>query len=158
MVGHAALVLRLSPSTCLRDDKGGDVPLGTKKDLLVLAYLALASPAGVSRSRIAQDCWPGVIVERARASLRTSLHCLRIHLGEQLEADRESVRLSPGSVRVVTDPGGFMPEFTEPWVRVKRARLVLDHKPAPDIHPILPAVDYLAEKNPVSGLKLLQDA
>lgn len=151
-------VLWLSPSTRLRDSVGRDVLVGNKKDLLVLAYLALASPSSVDRSKLARDCWPGVARERARASLRTSLHSLRVLFGDHLEADRETARLTPGALTVCQEPGVFMPEFTEPWVRLQRIRRALNQQREAPVHPVLPAVDYLVEKNPISGLSLLREA
>jgi len=134
------------------------VLVGNKKDLLVLAYLALASPSSVNRSKLARDCWPGVARERALASLRTSLHSLRMLFGDQLETDRETARLLPGALTVCREPGVFMPEFTEPWVRLQRISRALDQQREAPVHPVLPAVDYLVEKNPISGLSLLREA
>jgi DNA-binding SARP family transcriptional activator/tetratricopeptide (TPR) repeat protein len=63
----------------------------------VFAYLALA-PDGVSRAEIANQFWPDVLDQSARASLRSALWALRRQLGERLlvEGDRVSLQDAEG--------------------------------------------------------------
>jgi DNA-binding SARP family transcriptional activator len=67
----------------------------TQRPWTLFAYLALASKP-VSRSELANQFWPDVLDQSARASLRSALWALRRQLGEWLVVDGEHVGLRDG--------------------------------------------------------------
>lgn len=77
----------------LETDAGREIPVAARKAQGVLAVLALASPAGVARDRLAEMFWGELPDERARHSLRQLLSTLRRDTdlvranGEQLVLD-----------------------------------------------------------------------
>jgi DNA-binding SARP family transcriptional activator len=83
---------------------GAELALPTRKDRLLLAYLALSGGRPQDRSRLAGLLWGDRGETQARDSLRQSLAALRQAFrsgeGEPLQAERESVTLTVGLVAV----------------------------------------------------------
>jgi TolB-like protein/Tfp pilus assembly protein PilF len=76
----------------------GDIVLAQPKRFALLAYLALARPAGWQRrDAIVALFWPESTQERARRALRDSIYGLRRDLGEWVIEGRgsEEIRLAP---------------------------------------------------------------
>jgi DNA-binding SARP family transcriptional activator/tetratricopeptide (TPR) repeat protein len=74
----------------------------TRKHFALLIYLAVEPGIPHRRDRLATVLWGEADVDEARHSLATALSMIRGKLGPDiLQADRETVRLTPG--RVVTD-------------------------------------------------------
>ena len=67
----------------------------THKTALLLATLALRPGQAFAREDLIQMFWPDTDPSAARNSLSQALSSLRAILGEQLEADRETVRIVP---------------------------------------------------------------
>ncbi|HEX8718138.1 MAG TPA: BTAD domain-containing putative transcriptional regulator [Gemmatimonadaceae bacterium] len=74
--------------------------LAQPKRVALLAYLALAIPAGYHRrDALLALFWPELDEERARRALRQAVHFLRRMLGSQVIAGRgDDIGLAPGSV------------------------------------------------------------
>ncbi len=68
-----------------------DSPAG-QRPWAVFAYIALSSRP-VSRAELANQFWPDVLDQSARASLRSALWALRRQLGDRLAVDGEHVEL-----------------------------------------------------------------
>ncbi len=75
-----------------------DAPAG-QRPWAVFAYLALASRP-LTRSELANQFWPDVLDQSARASLRSALWALRRKLGDCVQVDGERVGLRDVSVDV----------------------------------------------------------
>lgn len=81
----------------------GDPQLaGRRKELVLLAYLAGRSPRGVPRAELVDLLWGDRDETRARHSLRQALVELKRVLGDALEADRNEIRVRPGSIALDT--------------------------------------------------------
>ena len=100
----AACKLTLLGGFALEAADGGELPLATRKDRLLLAYLALAGGRPQSRERLAGLLWGDRAEAQARDSLKQSLAGLRQafrHIGlEPLRANRESVTFEPAGIAV----------------------------------------------------------
>ncbi|MGH7461638.1 MAG: winged helix-turn-helix domain-containing protein, partial [Longimicrobiales bacterium] len=60
-----------------------------RKALAILAVLAAAPPAGVSRDKLLAMFWPERDADRARGALKQLLHVLRRELGEAVRGTAE---------------------------------------------------------------------
>jgi DNA-binding SARP family transcriptional activator/tetratricopeptide (TPR) repeat protein len=69
-----------------------------RKERVLLAYLARRAPDPVRRAVLADLLWEGHDATRARHSLRQALFSLRRVLGEDIDADAESVALRADAV------------------------------------------------------------
>jgi DNA-binding SARP family transcriptional activator len=100
----AACKLTLLGSFALEAADGEQLALATRKDRLLLAYLALAGGRPQSRERLAGLLWGDRAEAQARDSLKQSLAGLRQafrHIGlEPLRANRESVTFEPAGIAV----------------------------------------------------------
>ena len=142
--------LVLLGSFSLRAEDGAELALATRKDRLLLAYLALSAGESQARDRLAGLLWGDRGEVQARDSLRQSLASLRQAFRQvgldPLRTDRESVTFDPASIEIdamefaafaMTAPGrsaalyrgellegldGVTPEFEE-WLRPERQRL-----------------------------------
>lgn len=77
------------------DGETTDSVLSQPKRTALLAYLALATPRGFHRrDKIVGVFWPDSAHEQARASLRRSIHFLRLRLGEEVVIGRGDEELS----------------------------------------------------------------
>jgi len=137
-------------SFSLRTEADAELALPTRKDRLLLAYLALSAGGSQARDRLAGLLWGDRGDVQARDSLRQSLAALR-HAFKQvgldpLRTDRESVLFDPASIDIdavdfaasaktapdkaaalyrgelLEDTDGITPEFEE-WLRPERERL-----------------------------------
>ncbi len=138
----------------LRLAEGGDLPLSTRKDRLLLAHLALQAGRPLGRDRLAGLLWGDRGETQARDSLRQSLAAIRQAFRQAgldpLATDRETVTFNPAGVEIdalafqqaadATDPheraaalyrgdllegvDGLTPEF-EAWLAPERERLAL---------------------------------
>jgi DNA-binding SARP family transcriptional activator len=86
---------------------GGDgrlVPLPTRKDRLLLAYLALNAGRQLARERLAGLLWANRAEAQARDSLKQSLAGIRQAFRQAcldpLHADRETVTLAPDGIDI----------------------------------------------------------
>jgi DNA-binding SARP family transcriptional activator len=93
----SSIKLSLLGAPCLERD---GVPLGldTRKNMALMAYLAVAQPnlevRSHSREALVTLLWPELEPSRARAGLRRNLSVLKKALGgEWLVADRETIGL-----------------------------------------------------------------
>ncbi len=87
---------------------GESVSIPSRKAATLLGYVALSSPRGISRSKLAALLWDGHFADRARASLRQALLTLRHVLpqyADVISADRGDIRICPDAVK--TDVGEF---------------------------------------------------
>jgi TolB-like protein/DNA-binding SARP family transcriptional activator/Tfp pilus assembly protein PilF len=143
----------LGGAAVLRDGSLLDSFTGQRKLIALLALLGAAGRRGVSRERLAALLWPESDMERARGSLKQSLHMLRRQFGtteivagsvelrlneEQIESDVEQFMAAVqagDSMRAVDLYGGpFLdgfhltgaPEF-EQWMEEHRALLARRH-------------------------------
>jgi DNA-binding SARP family transcriptional activator/tetratricopeptide (TPR) repeat protein len=92
--------LRLFGSTDLRNDKGGEAlsVLAQPKRLALLAWLALARPAGYHRrDTIVALFWPELDAEHARAALRKTVFHLRQALGADVIVNRGDEEVGLGA-------------------------------------------------------------
>jgi TolB-like protein/cytochrome c-type biogenesis protein CcmH/NrfG len=100
----AACKLVLLGGFSLRDVNGAEVPLSTRKDRLLLAFLALSGGRPQGRDRLAGLLWGDRGEIQARDSLRQSLASLRQafrNLGlDPLRTDRESVTFEPSGIEI----------------------------------------------------------
>ncbi|HEX8393091.1 MAG TPA: BTAD domain-containing putative transcriptional regulator [Longimicrobium sp.] len=91
----------------LRAD-GEPVPVTQPKRLALLAYLALARPAGMHRrDTLLGLLWPEMDDARARAALRQAVHHLRLGLGEGVIATRGAHELGVDDALLRSDVRGF---------------------------------------------------
>jgi len=84
------------------------VLIPSRKAAMLLGYVALSSPRGISRVKLATLLWDGHFADRARASLRQALLTLRRVLPQYADvilADRGVIRICPNAVN--TDVGEF---------------------------------------------------
>ena len=149
----AACHLKLLGGFELRSADGHELALSTRKDRLLLAYLALNAGRPLARDRLAGLLWGDRGETQARDSLRQSLAAIRQafrHVGlDPIQAERESVSFDPTGVaidaitfeRLASDEetwaeaarlyrgallegiDGLTPEF-EAWLDPERERLV----------------------------------
>ena len=136
----------------LRSADGGDLPLSTRKDRLLLAYLTLNASRPLKRDRLAGLLWGDRGEAQARDSLRQSLAAIRQAFRrvalDPIGSERESLSFDPTGIsidavdfeRLAADPGsgpeaaalyqgalldgidGLTPEF-EAWAGPERERL-----------------------------------
>lgn len=136
----------------LRSPDGQDLALSTRKDRLLLAYLALNAGRPLARDRLAGLLWGDRGTTQARDSLRQSLAAIRQAFRQAVldpvMSDREQISFDPNAVevdavifeRLATDDStamqalplfrgellegmdGFTPEF-EAWLLPERERL-----------------------------------
>jgi TolB-like protein len=96
--------LTLLGGFALESTDGRELPLSTRKDKLLLAYLALSAGRPQSRDRLAGLLWGDRAEVQARDSLRQSLaaarQAFRIVGLDPLRADRESVTFEPAGVEI----------------------------------------------------------
>ena len=89
----------------LRSSDGDEILLPTRKDRLLLAYLALYAGQKQSRDRLAGLFWADRGEAQARGSLRQSLAALREAFrssggADPLTADRETVTVNPDAISI----------------------------------------------------------
>ena len=91
----------------LRDDKGRDVPLRSRKARALMGYLLVSGGAAERREKLASLLWSESTTEQAFDSLR---HCVsELRRAERsggfpfLDADRETIRIDRGKVRTDLD-------------------------------------------------------
>jgi DNA-binding SARP family transcriptional activator len=100
----AACSLTLLGGFALRSTDGKDLPLPTRKDRLLLAYLALSAGRPLTRDRLASLLWGDRAEAQARDSLRQSLAAIRQafrHVGlDPITADRDSVTFEPAGIDI----------------------------------------------------------
>ena len=100
----AACSLTLLGGFALRSTDGKDLPLPTRKDRLLLAYLALSAGRPLARDRLAGLLWGDRAETQARDSLRQSLAATRQafrHVGlDPITADRDSVTFDPAGIDI----------------------------------------------------------
>ena len=117
----AACRLNLLGGFDLAAGDGRLVPLPTRKDRLLLAYLALSAGRAVPRERLAGLLWADRAEAQARDSLKQSLAGIRLAFRqvclEPLRADRETVALAPDGIEIDA---------------LEFARLAGDTSPAPE--------------------------
>jgi DNA-binding SARP family transcriptional activator/TolB-like protein/Tfp pilus assembly protein PilF len=77
---------------------GGALLPGRRKELVLLAFLLRRGPRAVLRDELATLLWGERDEEKARQSLRQSLHQLRRVLGEVIEITPDQVRIAEGSI------------------------------------------------------------
>ena len=92
----AAWQLKILGGFALHSPDGEVVTIASRKDRLVLAYLAVNSSRPQSRERLSSLLWPDRAELQARGSLRQSLATLRELLGsEALITSRETAAINP---------------------------------------------------------------
>lgn len=100
----AACSLTLLGGFGLRSADGVELALSTRKDRLLLAYLALNAARPLARERLAGLLWGDRGEAQARDSLRQSLAAIRQAFRQvgldPLVTDRESVRFDPSGIGV----------------------------------------------------------
>lgn len=100
----AACSLTLLGGFALRSTDGKNLPLPTRKDRLLLAYLALSAGRPLTRDRLASLLWGDRAETQARDSLRQSLAAIRQafrHVGlDPITADRDSVTFEPAGIDI----------------------------------------------------------
>jgi DNA-binding SARP family transcriptional activator len=87
---------------------GESVLIPSRKAATLLGYVALSSPRGISRRKLAALLWDGHFADRARASLRQALltlHRVLPQYADVISADRGDIRICPNAVN--TDVGEF---------------------------------------------------
>lgn len=103
----AACQLRLLGRFALVDPDGEELALPTRKDRLLLAYLALSQGQVQDRGRLGGLLWGDRSEAQARDSLRQSIAGLKQAFREggvdARQTDRDSVTLMPGVLEVDTD-------------------------------------------------------
>jgi DNA-binding SARP family transcriptional activator len=78
------------------------------KRLALLSYLVLARPVGFQRrDRLLSLLWPEVVETRARATLRQTVHALRIELGEGVVVNRGGEEIALDQNRLWCDARAF---------------------------------------------------
>jgi DNA-binding SARP family transcriptional activator len=85
----------------IRQVSGGSVVIPSRKAATLLGYVALTSPHGISRSKLAALLWEGRYGDNARASLRQALLTLRRVLPQcedVIAAEHDDIRILPGAV------------------------------------------------------------
>jgi DNA-binding SARP family transcriptional activator len=98
----AACRLTLLGGFALATDDGRPLSLPSRKDRLLLAYLALSPGRAQARERLAGLLWSDRAEAQARDSLKQSLACMRQAFRQTgldpLRADRDSVTLEPDRI------------------------------------------------------------
>lgn len=87
---------------------GESVSIPSRKAATLLGYVALSSPRGISRRKLAALLWDGHFADRARANLRQALltlHRVLPQYADVIAADRGDIRICPNAVN--TDVGEF---------------------------------------------------
>lgn len=125
----------------LIDTRPAPVRLPGSTAMLLLARLAMPPQRAWSREELVELLWPGVALDVGRNRLRQLLLVLRRQLEPGLlQADRLTVRLSPGALECDAERfeaalrgqpqeaarwyrGELMPGFYEEWVQDERRRL-----------------------------------
>ena len=75
--------------------------INQRRPLTILAYLATAGEAGVSREQLLAVFWPDTDIESARGALKQHVFALRKATGEsELILGREQLRINPDIVRI----------------------------------------------------------
>lgn len=96
--------LRLLGGFALEAGNGRTLILPTRKDRLLLAYLALSAGQPQSRERLAGLLWGDRAEPQARDSLKQALaeirQTFRSIAADPLQADRESVTFAPGDIEI----------------------------------------------------------
>ncbi len=96
--------LRLLGGFDLRSTDGKELALPTRKDRLLLAYLALSAGRPLVRDRLAGLLWGDRAETQARDSLRQSLAAMRQafrHVGlDPIIADRDTVTFEPAGIEI----------------------------------------------------------
>lgn len=85
----------------IRRVSGEQVVIPSRKAATLLGYLALTSPHGISRSKLAALLWEGRFGDNARANLRQALLTLRRVLpqcADVISAERDDIRIHPNAV------------------------------------------------------------
>jgi TolB-like protein/Flp pilus assembly protein TadD len=99
-----ACSLALLGGFALRSTDGKDLLLPTRKDRLLLAYLALSAGRPLARDRLAGLLWGDRAETQARDSLRQSLAAMRQafrHVGlDPITADRDFVTFDPAGIDI----------------------------------------------------------
>ena len=99
-----ACSLTLLGDFAFRSTDGTELPLPTRKDRLLLAYLALSTGRPLTRDRLAGLFWGDRAETQARDSLRQSLAAIRQafrHVGlDPITADRDSVTFDPAIIEI----------------------------------------------------------
>ncbi|MCB1397191.1 MAG: hypothetical protein KDJ98_14770 [Rhodobacteraceae bacterium] len=123
-----SLLLTLSGSFRARDARDQSLLGLSRRGQGLLAYLATAPGMRAERGRLADLLWSDRAEAQARASLRQELSLLRRTLPDGvLGADRQSVWLNPGQVRLDARGGIFLDGFDLPsegfedWLRQERS-------------------------------------
>jgi len=123
-----SLLLNLSGSFRVRDGRDQTVLGLSRRGQGLLAYLATAPAMRAERGRLADLLWSDRAEAQTRASLRQELSLLRRALPDGvLNADRQSVWLDPGLVRLEAGGGTFLDGFDlrsegfEDWLRQARS-------------------------------------
>ncbi|MGC2774514.1 MAG: BTAD domain-containing putative transcriptional regulator [Bradyrhizobium sp.] len=85
----------------IRQVSGESVVIPSRKAATLLGYVALTSPHGISRSKLAALLWEGRFGDNARANLRQALLTLRRVLprcADVISAERDDIRIYPDAV------------------------------------------------------------
>ncbi|UFZ03270.1 hypothetical protein LQG66_29135 [Bradyrhizobium ontarionense] len=85
----------------IRQVSGESVVIPSRKAAALLGYVALTSPRGISRSKLAALLWEGRFGDNARANLRQALLTLRRVLpqcADVISAERDDIRIYPNAV------------------------------------------------------------
>jgi len=85
----------------IKQVSGEPVVIPSRKAATLLGYVALTSPQGISRGKLAALLWEGRFSDNARANLRQALLTLRRVLpqcADVISAERDDIRLCPNAV------------------------------------------------------------
>ncbi|MGJ5182084.1 AfsR/SARP family transcriptional regulator [Bradyrhizobium oligotrophicum] len=85
----------------IKQVSGEPIALPSRKAATLLGYIALTSPQGISRSKLAAMLWEGRFSDNARASLRQTLLTLRRVLpqcADVILTERDDIRICPNAV------------------------------------------------------------
>jgi len=80
---------------------GESVLIPSRKAATLLGYVALSSPHGISRGKLAALLWDGHFGDHARGSLRQALltlHRVLPQYADVISADRDDIRICPNAV------------------------------------------------------------
>jgi DNA-binding SARP family transcriptional activator len=81
---------------------GESVVIPSRKAATLLGFVALSSPHGISRGKLAALLWDGHFGDHARASLRQALltlHRVLPQYADVISADRDDIRICPNAVK-----------------------------------------------------------
>ena len=123
--GLGACSLTLLGGWGLRSADGRELALSTRKDRLLLAYLALNAGRPLARDRLAGLLWGDRGETQARDSLRQSLAAIRqafrqVEL-DPIMSDRDSVSFDPNDINI--DVVAFEQLASEASTRARAAAL-----------------------------------